>query len=343
MVPVGLMATTKTTNVTIKSKNEGIYGIAEVELQRIAADDAAARKVDKALEEARGKDTLRTHIHLVAAKAADERAAVRHNDALDLAGSNHAAVTKQLKDQFADLDKKTTSEHKATLKAQDAAFSSLTAVVNDSRETLISTGHENHTELISLSEENHAALTDLLGKNQAEVLRDVDTTRDQTLNGQAVLGEAINKAQKAAQADAEGIVQLVTDNHHGMVSKTDADRVQVLERINAFDAAAKKAFQDIGASVQTVHESLARSQDEDGKTILETLQAQHQATLELIQQVHQDLDTKLKHFREEVADDMEKSATSAGNQNASVRGDLNVVLSLLSDIRKDQIGRPDRR
>lgn len=340
----------KTTTAVVDIKDSAstngtgsVYDVAQAELDRIAASDAAGRKVDKALEEARGKDTWRAHIQLAAAREMDDRAEARFDEATETRANQFDAIQKKAdthqkdalatqKRQYEAVQKKADTHHKATLKQMDA-----------DRTVVVDTLNEHHSEAISLAEQQFTDLTSQVDAAQTTIVGEVGVTRDEVLNGQAVLGEAITTAQQAAAKDATGIVQLVEDSREALVGKTTQDRDAVVARIAAFDEQAQVAFDTLSKSVQTVHENLARSQDEDGKTILETLRAQHEATLELVKSLHADLDTKLAAFREEVARDAERTDTANANQHAAVRGDLNVVLSLLSDIRKDQIGRPDRR
>lgn len=328
---------------TKNGKTDTVYKVAQSELDRLSNDDAAGRKVDKAMEDARGKDTWRTHIQLVAVREVDDRAESRFVQATNTRASQFDAVQKKADSNFKETTTNAKTQFTAIQKTAEDNKKALVKLVEASRDTVLDTQNEHHSEAISLAEQQFADTNTAVGNTKAEIIGEVATTRDEVLNGQAILGEAINSAQKAAAKDSAGIVTLVEKKNDALSTKTDGDRDVLLKRIDAFDAAAKSAFDQINNSVTTVHENLARSQDQDGKTILETLRAQHEATLELVKSVHSDLDTKLRHFREEVANDMEKTSTTSGNQHASVRGDLNVVMSLLSDIRKDQIGRPDRR
>lgn len=234
--------------VQMTQKSDGVYADAQEELKRVGQDDAAGRRVDKALEDARGKDTVRLHVALHATDLADARASERHDAIVRISDKNQKSIVTRVEEAQA-------------------------AILDDAAEA--------YNETIDLAESNHSAVVELVTKSKAEVARDLKGAREDLLNGQAVLGEAVTSSRKAAETDGQAIMNL--------------------------------------------------------------LREQHEAQIALVQTMYDDLDTKLKHFREEMSNDVEKMATTVGNQSASVRGDMSVVLSLLSDVRKDQIGRPERR
>lgn len=272
--------------------NKTVYSTTQEELVRIAKSDAAGRKVDKALEHARGKDTFSTHLIITAVDEADSRASKRHDEGVKLNT-----------DHFEKSKKTAGDHHRAANKL----------------------AKDHHEEAVKLAKDQNTKTTRLVNDNQKTLL------------------EAVTKAQDAASKDTAGLLSTVKSNHTEAFKRSKQENDAVLKRVDTFDKATQKAFESLTASVNTVHEDLSQAEERDNKAILKAIQANHESTLELVEKIHNDLDTKIKSFREEVLEDILKKGTSAENQTASVRGDLSVALSLLSDIRKDQIGRPERR